>query len=105
MNCSPESVKLPELVSFEPASGARLWSGPHGDVDAEVATARAAFPEWVAMAVTKRIELCRRFANQVRARAEEMAELIARETGKPMWESRTEVESVVAKVEIGRAHV
>jgi len=103
MNGSPESVKLPELVSFEPASGARLWSGPHGDVDAEVATARAAFPEWVAMAVTKRIELCRRFANQVRARAEEMAELIARETGKPMWESRTEVESVVAKVDFSVA--
>ncbi|GGB50876.1 N-succinylglutamate 5-semialdehyde dehydrogenase [Blastomonas aquatica] len=91
---------MPELVSFEPATGARLWAGAHGDVDAEVAKARAAFPEWVAMAVTKRIELCRRFANQVRARSEEFAELIARETGKPLWEARTEVESVVAKIDI-----
>lgn len=42
----------------------------------------------------------RRFANQVRKQAEPFAELIARETGKPLWEARTEVEAVIAKVEI-----
>ena len=42
----------------------------------------------------------RRFANEVRKDSEKLAELIARETGKPLWEARTEVEAVVAKVEI-----
>jgi len=89
-----------DLVSYEPASGAELWRAPIGDVDAEVARARGAFPLWVVMPVTKRIELTRRFANQVRARFDQLAETIARETGKPLWESRTEVESVIAKVDI-----
>src|SRR3546814_12442398 len=42
----------------------------------------------------------RRFANHVRKVADEFAELIARETGKPLWEARTEVDAVVGKVEI-----
>jgi succinylglutamic semialdehyde dehydrogenase len=47
-----------------------------------------------------RIELVRRFANEARKKRDKFAELIARETGKPLWEARTEVESVIAKVEI-----
>ncbi len=47
-----------------------------------------------------RIETLRRFANVVRAKADAFADLIARETGKPLWESRTEVESVIARVDI-----
>ena len=88
------------LVSTEPATGAELWSGPVGDAAAEVAAARAAWPEWAAHSVTYRSEMLRRFANVVRAREEEFADLIARETGKPYWEARTEVASVVAKVDI-----
>ena len=42
----------------------------------------------------------RRFANVVRKRENEFAELIAKETGKPYWEARTEVGAVVNKVEI-----
>jgi len=42
----------------------------------------------------------RRFANEVRKANEAFAELIARETGKPLWEARTEVEAVINKVEI-----
>ena len=47
-----------------------------------------------------RIEALRRFANVVRKRESEFADLIARETGKPMWEARTEVAAVINKVEI-----
>ena len=88
------------IVSIEPATGAEVWSGPVGDAAAEVAAARAAWPEWAAHSVTYRMETLRRFANVVRAREPEFAELIARETGKPLWEAKTEVGSVIAKVEI-----
>ena len=88
------------LVSTEPATGAELWSGPVGDAAAEVAAARAAWPEWAAHSVTYRMEMLRRFANVVRAREEEFAELISRETGKPYWEAKTEVASVIGKVDI-----
>ncbi len=93
-------MSTPVLVSFEPATGAELWRGEHGDVDAAVARARRAWPAWAALPLANRVELVRRFANEVRNDLEAFAELIARETGKPMWEARTEVETVIAKVDI-----
>ena len=90
----------PELVSFEPATGAELWRGQHGDVDDIVTRARQAWPAWARQSLAPRMELVRRFANEVRRESENLATLIARETGKPLWEARTEVESVVGKVEI-----
>ncbi len=89
-----------ELISHEPATGAELWRGEYGDVDSIVARARRAWPQWAAQPLANRMELMRRFANEVRKEQEEFAELIARETGKPLWEARTEVEAVIAKVEI-----
>ncbi len=89
-----------ELISYEPATGAELWRGAHGNVDEIVARARRAWPVWAAQPLSTRMELVRRFANEVRKDAEKLATTIARETGKPLWEARTEVESVVNKVEI-----
>ena len=94
---------MPTLLSHEPATGSLLWEGGVSDVDAEVATARAGWAAWAARPLTYRIETLRRFANTVRTRAEPFADLIARETGKPLWEARTEIDSVVAKVDISVA--
>ncbi|MBN8807769.1 MAG: succinylglutamate-semialdehyde dehydrogenase [Sphingomonas sp.] len=88
------------IISHEPATGAELWRGAIGDVETEVATARASWADWAAKPVTFRIETLRRYANVVRANADTLADTIARETGKPLWEAKTEVESVVAKVDI-----
>ena len=92
-----------KLVSTEPATGAELWSGEVGDASTEVAAARAAWPAWAAHSVAFRIETLRRFANVVRSKTDEFAELIARETGKPLWEAKTEVGAVINKVEISIA--
>ena len=89
-----------ELVSTEPATGRDLWRGAVGDAAAEVEAARAAWPAWAALSVAYRIEALRRFANEVRKREPEFAELIARETGKPLWETKTEVAAVINKVQI-----
>ncbi len=88
------------LISYEPATGEKLWSGAHTDVSAAVSRSRKAWPAWAALAIGTRIEITRRFANEVRKRADEMADLIAREAGKPLWEARTEVDAVIGKVDI-----
>lgn len=88
------------LVSFEPATGTELWTGTEGDVDAAVAAARQAWPGWAAKPLAVRIETMRRFANAVRGKLDDFADLIARETGKPLWEARTEAEAVINKVDI-----
>jgi len=88
------------LVSTNPATGEEIWSGKTGDAAAEVAIARAGWPAWAAHSHSYRIEAVRRFANVVRTKEAEFAELIARETGKPFWEAKTEVAAVVNKVQI-----
>jgi succinylglutamic semialdehyde dehydrogenase len=88
------------ISSIEPATGAHLWTGEVGDVEAEVARARAAWASWAARPLAVRIETLRRFANVVRGHKEALADLIARETGKPLWETATEVDAVVNKVDI-----
>lgn len=87
------------IVSTAPATGEELWRGQPGDVDAAVARATRAWPAWAAQPLANRIELLRRFANEVRKDLDALAELVARESGKPLWEARGEVEAVVALVE------
>ncbi|MDO9489797.1 MAG: aldehyde dehydrogenase family protein, partial [Sphingomonadaceae bacterium] len=93
----------PELLSFDPCTGAELWRGPQADAAAvagAVATARGALPGWARTPLDERIAMLRRYQEIVRERAEDFAALIARETGKPLWETRTEVASVAGKVDI-----
>lgn len=94
---------IEELISSEPATGATLWRGRVGDAAAEVAAARAGWPHWAARSLSVRSETLRRFTNIVRSRTEAFTDLIARETGKPLWEARSEVESVINKVDISIA--
>ena len=93
-------VSETEIISIEPATGEEFWRGKIGNVDDVVGRARRAWPAWAAQPLSTRMELVRRFANEVRKASDMLAETIARETGKPLWEARAEVESVVARVEI-----
>jgi succinylglutamic semialdehyde dehydrogenase len=87
-------------TSTDPCTGEIVWQGPAGDPTVAVAAARAAFPGWSATILDDRIAVAHRFAAVVGERAEDFAVLIARETGKPLWETRTEVAGVRAKVDI-----
>lgn len=89
-----------EIISTEPATGAVLWRRMSGDADAEVAAARSSWAAWATAPLAVRLEALRRFANVVRAKTDVFADLIARETGKPLWEARTEVDAVIGKVNI-----
>lgn len=91
------------LTSFEPATGAQIWTGAVGDAETEVALARAAWAGWASRPLAVRVETLRRFANVVRGQKEKFADLIARETGKPLWEALTEVDAVIGKVDISVA--
>tara|TARA_B000000460_G_scaffold77060_2_gene53548 strand:- start:4653 stop:6062 length:1410 start_codon:yes stop_codon:yes gene_type:complete len=92
-----------ELTSIEPASGDIFWHGEPGDTNIILEQSRAAFSSWAAEPLARRIELLQRFANQVRADSDGLARLIARETGKPLWEAETEVQAVIGKVDISLA--
>ncbi|WP_426166942.1 succinylglutamate-semialdehyde dehydrogenase [Sandarakinorhabdus sp. DWP1-3-1] len=89
-----------ELVSIDPCTGEAIWTGTPGNVAAAIAAARAALPGWALASLDDRIAVVRAFKAVVTDRADAFARLIATETGKPLWETKTEVASVAAKVDI-----
>lgn len=94
------------LQSFDPASGALVWEGEIADaaaVDAALARAHAAFPAWAALPVSAHVEAVQRYKAVLETRKDAMAETISRETGKPLWETRTEIASMIGKVGISIA--
>jgi succinylglutamic semialdehyde dehydrogenase len=91
------------FTSRNPVTQEIVWEGHAAQaalVDHAVATARIGFDIWSSMPLEKRLAIVRRFAELLTARTEAMAVQIGRETGKPLWESRTEVATMIAKIEI-----
>jgi succinylglutamic semialdehyde dehydrogenase len=89
--------------SLNPVTQNVIWSGQAANteqVDAAVNAARQAFPAWASLTLDERIAVLERFAATLKGRADEMARCIGEETGKPLWESATEVTSMVNKVAI-----
>ena len=68
-------------------------AGP-GELDQAVAAASRAFPDWSARTAVARAELLFRFSDLVRAHAEELAVLEARNVGKPIGDARWEANHV-----------
>ncbi len=92
-----------ELHSHSPSDGRLVWQGNAAtveQVDAAFAAARKAQPAWWSQSLEQRIAIARQFAAMVKQRSAELAELISRETGKTLWESRGEVGTVAGKVEL-----
>ena len=94
---------MTQWMSTDPMTGEVIWKGDDTAIDGVVDQARKAQPGWFLRPLCERIAMATRFAEHVKSRAEEFAKLIARETGKPLWEARTEVGTVAAKVAISIA--
>ena len=91
------------MQSLNPYNQKVIWTGlaaSASQVDAAVAAARESFPHWARRPLAERIGILERFAETLRAHADELARLIGEETGKPLWEAATEVTSMVNKVAI-----
>jgi acyl-CoA reductase-like NAD-dependent aldehyde dehydrogenase len=93
-------MSVSEIISVEPATGAVFWRAPISDVNAEVEIARESWVSWAAQSLSVRVEALRRFANVVRSKSDTLVDAVARETGKPMWDARNEIEAVINRVEI-----
>lgn len=121
MTASPLSAKAQQLIEGrwlagegstfdkqDPVGGQTLWQGSGASpaqVSQAVKAARGAFATWARVPFTERRALIERFAEVVKARAEELAWAIAAETGKPLWEARTEAGAMVGKVALSiKAH-
>ncbi|MBX3020403.1 MAG: succinylglutamate-semialdehyde dehydrogenase [Bdellovibrionales bacterium] len=75
-------------------------SAKFDNVDRAVSAARQAFLPWAHLGAEKRKAYLMRLKEIFQARGAEVAELIARETGKPLWESKTEAAALINKIDI-----
>lgn len=91
------------FVSLDPAKNRQIWQGQAAtevQVDAAFQAARAAFEAWADLSFTERSEVVKNFANKLTEHKEALALTIAEETGKPLWETRTEVAAMIGKIDI-----
>jgi len=87
--------------SIDPFDGTVRWTGASArsrEINAAVAAARGALAGWARTPVAERILVVERFAELVRERSEDLASLVAAECGKPLWDAKTEVNSLTTKV-------
>lgn len=73
-------------------------------VDAACAAAHKAFLPWARLGLEGRKSYLMRLKEVFSLRAGEVAEIIARETGKPLWEAKTEAAALSAKIDVTFSH-
>lgn len=91
----------PAFHSTDPCTGKTAWSGAEAtpdEVAAAVDAARKAFPGWSDLPATRRAEFLQAFAGNLRTHHDALVERLCLETGKPRWEAKQEVETMIAKV-------
>lgn len=92
-----------QFTSKNPVTNEVLWEGQaatYKDIDAAIQTARQAFPDWSSLTFEQRAEKLLAFKEALGSCKQLFAETISKETGKPLWESKTEIDAMSAKVDI-----
>jgi succinylglutamic semialdehyde dehydrogenase len=92
-----------DVTSVNPARNDIIWQGKTASpaqVAVAIKSARSAFETWADMSFDNRIAIVTKFGEQLTENKEALANTIALETGKPLWETRTEVGAMVGKINI-----
>jgi succinylglutamic semialdehyde dehydrogenase len=87
--------------SICPATEETVWQGRAAaakQVNAAIAAARAAQPQWAATPLSERIAMLERYAENLTANKDAIANAISRDMGKPLWEALTEVGAMAGKI-------
>ena len=87
--------------SINPATGEILWTGNHAnqrEVEDAATAAREGLLPWSSLSFDQRLGFIRQF--EERLKQGDLAQTISQETGKPLWEARQEVASMIQKITI-----
>lgn len=91
------------FTSHNPATGEAVWEGASAsrqDVDLAVKAAQKAFPAWAKLSFTDRQKIAERFRDLLEANKDKLASLIAQETGKVLWDAKSEMAAMIGKIAI-----
>jgi len=93
---------MSQLFVENPATGQRIAALPADDkvsVAAKAAAARSAQPAWAAMPLAQRIACIERFRESVVRELEALAIVMTREIGKPIRQSRNELNGLMPRID------
>lgn len=83
-----------------PSTGDKFYEGCFAndeEVEKVVSAAQRAFYEWSTYSVEQRFDILKNFVEALKENQEHLAQTISLETGKPLWESKTEIASMISK--------
>jgi succinylglutamic semialdehyde dehydrogenase len=89
--------------SIDPAKNVSVWQGKSAvasQVDNAVTAARDSQFAWYMSGVEARLAIIKKFAALLEENKEALALVISQETGKPLWETRTEIAAMKGKAAI-----
>lgn len=89
--------------SLDPAKNVQIWQGhaaTANQVDMAVQSARQAQYHWAGLSFEQRVAIVKKFAELLTENKEAMALSVAQETGKALWEARTEIGAMIGKIDI-----
>lgn len=92
-----------DVTSVDPAKKQQIWQGQEAttaQVDQAISAARKAFNSWQHVSFDERVAIVEKFAALLAENKPQLAKTIAMETGKPEWETATEVGAMIGKVAI-----
>ncbi len=92
-----------KLESVNPSYGTVLWEGPQAteqDISNATTAAAQSLMSWSALDFNQRVFYVQQFGEQIEKNRELLVQLIAQETGKPLWEAQTEVTAVIGKIKL-----
>lgn len=89
--------------SHDPAHNEIVWSGTSAtEVEIQQAfhSAQKALPAWSLLELSQRVSILQKVAQHFQRRSDELSLMISRESGKPLWDSKTEVSAMIAKIDL-----
>lgn len=95
--------KSNELVTINPSTNQVIWRGRETSISEltnSVAKAKDVQKDWENISIEKKQNIINNFANYVKEHVDEAARVISDENGKPFWEAKTEVKSLINKVQV-----
>ena len=66
--------------------------------------AKASYKKWAGLPIEERIQYLKKLKEVFESKKEALARAISRDTGKPLWEGRTEATALISKIDITLSH-
>jgi len=91
------------FASYNPATGEKIWEGKAfgiEEIERAVNSCEKAFISWSALTFEKKVKYVEKFGEALKDDELLLATAISEETGKPLWDSKTEVQAMINKINI-----